>query len=102
MDIEEAQVLADLRRAPDWPGGELDALARQAAEAGRLREAVENAGPRSREDVGTSSNSSGAIHPARVPIYFSNLPNDSATFYSRLKQELHRRLGVAGGRSVWG
>ena len=93
-DETEAEVLEDLRGYSGWPV-DLDTLAKQAAVIGQLREARDQAMARTFPDAQPSSISSNTIAPARVPVHYSYLPNWEATFYTLLKQELLRVLGLA-------
>jgi hypothetical protein len=85
--------LGELRLRPDWPQA-LDSLAQQATAIGRLIEADNWAMDIASADAESSSNSSNATNPVRVPVSFSELSNTQATYYyARLEEALLKVLG---------
>ena len=91
--MTDDEQLAHLRRYPSWPR-ELDLLAQEAEESGRLIEAVHMAHARLGSDFVSSSVSSMTIAPVRVPeSEYTHLPNVLGTFYAYLEDELLTVLG---------
>jgi hypothetical protein len=91
--MTEDEQLANLRENPNWQP-KLDPLAKEAAEKGRLVDAVVKANTRMGPDFVSSSVSSMTVAPARMPESdFSNLPNVLGTFYAYLEDELLVVLG---------
>jgi hypothetical protein len=91
--MTDDEQLAHLRRYPSWPR-ELDLLAKEAGESGRLIEAVYKANARLGSDLVSSSVSSVTVAPVRVPeSEYTHLPNVLGTFYAYLEDELLTVLG---------
>jgi hypothetical protein len=92
-DKTDADVLARLRSDPDCPAAVL-LLAEQAARKGVLAEANERAEAENWTDAMGSSQSGVTTSPAGVPDSDSQLTKWSRTYYSRLRGNLEKVLGL--------